>query len=105
MTSLKPEDKAPPFTIKNSKGELRTLASYEGKILALYFYPKDDTPGCTKEACSLRDGIDKLNDAGVVVVGVSPDDYKSHEKFAEKLSCSHPFYRQHFLRLIKRATI
>jgi len=78
--------KAPDFNLLNTKGEKRTLKDFRGKKLILYFYPKDDTPGCTKEACSLRDGITSLKKAGVVVVGVSPDSVERHQKFTGKYS-------------------
>ncbi len=81
---LKEGDKAPAFKGKNQDGKAVKLADFKGKKLALYFYPKDDTPGCTKQACSLRDGIAELKKAGIEVVGVSIDDEKSHQKFIAK---------------------
>lgn len=76
--------KAPDFTAKNQFGNDVSLAEYAGKKVALYFYPKDDTPGCTKEACSLRDSHEEMLSKGFVVLGVSPDDVASHQKFAGK---------------------
>ncbi|MBS4058555.1 MAG: thioredoxin-dependent thiol peroxidase [Bacteroidales bacterium] len=76
--------KAPDFTAKNQFGKDISLAEYAGKKVALYFYPKDDTPGCTKEACSLRDSHTEMISKGFVVLGVSPDDVASHQKFASK---------------------
>lgn len=76
-------DRAPDFSVKNTDGVTRSLKDYKG-WLALYFYPRDDTPGCTKEACSLRDGYAKLKKAGIQVVGVSFDDQESHQKFTSK---------------------
>lgn len=73
--------KAPDFSLKDSKGEMRTLADYKGKWLVLYFYPKDETAGCTVEACSLRDARDDITALGAEVVGISRDDASSHEKF------------------------
>ncbi|MGA9398913.1 MAG: thioredoxin-dependent thiol peroxidase [Anaerolineaceae bacterium] len=78
--------KAPDFALSDENGTLRKLSDYAGKYLVLYFYPKDDTPGCTTEACNFRDDIHNYGKAGVVVVGVSPDSVKSHIKFKEKYS-------------------
>lgn len=84
MTTLKKGDKAPQFTASNQNGNQISLSDFKGKSLVLYFYPKDDTPGCTKEACSLRDGYEKLMGLGLDVVGVSPDSIASHQKFIAK---------------------
>ncbi len=81
---LKIGDKAPNFELKNTFGKLRSLKDYKGKTLVLYFYPKDDTPGCTKEACSLRDGYKELKRRDIEVLGVSGDSVESHKKFTEK---------------------
>ena len=81
---LKEGDAAPDFTAKNQDGEEVKLADYKGERVVLYFYPKDDTPGCTKQACSLRDGFPKLRANNITVLGVSTDDEKSHRKFIEK---------------------
>ena len=81
---MKEGKKAPAFKAMNDKGEMRSLKDYEGKKLILYFYPRDNTPGCTKQACSLRDGIKDLKKAGIQVVGVSPDSEESHQKFKDK---------------------
>jgi len=75
---------APDFSLKDSGGKTHTLADWHGKWLVLYFYPKDDTPGCTTEACSVRDARDELTELGVDVVGVSRDEAASHEKFKAK---------------------
>lgn len=77
---------APDFELQDSNGQKRSLADYEGKWLVLYFYPKDETPGCTTEACSLRDARDDIAELGAEVVGVSRDDASSHEKFKAKHS-------------------
>lgn len=77
---------APDFSLKDSEGNERTLADYAGAWLVLYFYPKDDTPGCTTEACSIRDARDQIAELGANVIGVSMDDAASHEKFKEKHS-------------------
>ena len=76
--------KAPAFTATTYDGQTVSLDDYRGQLLALYFYPKDNTPGCTKQACNLRDNVSVLAEHGVSVVGVSPDDDTSHEKFASK---------------------
>lgn len=75
---------APDFTLPDQNGTLHTLSSYRGRPVVLYFYPKDDTPGCTKEACNFRDDYQEYQKAGVVILGVSPDSVKSHTKFASK---------------------
>jgi peroxiredoxin Q/BCP len=84
MTTIKAGDKAPDFSLPNEKGVITTLADFKGKKLVLYFYPKDDTPGCTAEACSLRDSYDRFLSEGYAVLGVSPDTEKKHIKFIEK---------------------
>src|SRR3984885_11962087 len=81
---LKEGDKAPPFTVATSGGGKISLADYLGQNVILYFYPKDDTPGCTKEACAFRDYFADFKKKGAVVFGVSPDPVKSHDKFVEK---------------------
>ena len=81
---LKTVDKAPPFSSKDQNGKKISLENLKGKKIILYFYPKDNTPGCTAEACSLRDGYDDLLSKGFVVVGVSPDSEKSHQNFSKK---------------------
>ncbi|MBN2425389.1 MAG: thioredoxin-dependent thiol peroxidase [Calditrichaceae bacterium] len=81
---LKPGDKAPDFELKDSNGKIHRLSDYKGKTVVLYFYPKDDTPGCTAQACNLRDNFDVLKDKGLVVLGVSQDDPKSHDAFTKK---------------------
>ncbi|MEY2924832.1 MAG: hypothetical protein RLZZ337_1380 [Bacteroidota bacterium] len=77
-------EKAPHFSGENQKGEQISLADYAGKKLVLYFYPKDDTPGCTAEACDLRDNYNRFLEAGYAIVGVSPDNAKKHQKFIDK---------------------
>lgn len=76
--------KAPEFTLTDQDGNLHRLSDYRGKTVVLYFYPKDDTPGCTKEACSFRDNFKALKDKGIEVLGVSVDDEGSHTKFRDK---------------------
>ena len=75
---------APDFTLNDQNGAEVTLSKHRGKPVVLYFYPKDDTPGCTSEACDFRDSRLDYEKAGAVVIGVSPDDVKSHAKFATK---------------------
>ena len=80
-TKLNIGDKAPDFKGIDQDGKSITLSDYKGKNLVLYFYPKDNTSGCTAEACSLRDGYEDLQKLGMEVVGVSPDSAKSHQSF------------------------
>ena len=81
---------APAFSLPGAGGSTLSLADYAGKWLVVYFYPKDDTPGCTKEACSLRDAEEELASLGVQVLGVSTDGVKSHENFRNKFSLNFP---------------
>jgi peroxiredoxin Q/BCP len=76
--------KAPDFELKDNEGKVHKLSDYKGKTFVLYFYPKDNTKGCTTEACSFRDSYAEFEKAGVDVIGVSPDDEKSHTKFIDK---------------------
>ncbi|MCE2392799.1 MAG: thioredoxin-dependent thiol peroxidase [Proteobacteria bacterium] len=76
--------KAPAFTLSDTHGEKVKLSDFAGRNLVLYFYPRDDTPGCTKEACGFRDRWDELQDHNAVVVGVSPDSPESHQRFTAK---------------------
>jgi peroxiredoxin Q/BCP len=76
--------KAPNFELKDNEGKVHKLSDYKGKTFVLYFYPKDNTKGCTTEACSFRDSYAEFEKAGVDVIGVSPDDEKSHTKFIDK---------------------
>jgi len=81
---LQTGDRPPPFSLADSEGRKVSLADFAGKHVVLYFYPADDTPGCTKEACGFRDAWDELQSLGVVVLGVSGDDAESHRRFAAK---------------------
>lgn len=83
-------DKAIDFSLPNVDGNIIKLSDFKGKKIVLYFYPKDNTPGCTKEACSFRDIYQEILDKGAVVIGISPDSIKSHQKFKEKHNL--PFY-------------
>jgi peroxiredoxin Q/BCP len=82
--TLEPGGKAPAFRLFDAEGHPVSLADFAGKHVVLYFYPKDDTPGCTREACGFRDAWDALRDLGAVVLGVSADDADSHRRFAAK---------------------
>lgn len=84
MALPKTGTKAPDFTLPDQDGVEHTLSSYQGRRVLLYFYPKDDTTGCTKEACAIRDSFPQFNSTKAVVLGVSPDSIKSHKRFAEK---------------------
>ena len=89
-THLREGDKAPAFSGKDASGNKVSLAGYKGKRVLLYFYPQDDTPTCTVQACNLRDNNALLHAAGFSIVGVSPDDQKSHAKFEAKFSLPFP---------------
>jgi len=81
---------APDFELSDETGVMRKLSDFRGKPVVLYFYPKDDTPGCTTEACNFRDDYLAYEKAGVVILGVSPDSVKSHVKFKQKFSLPFP---------------
>ncbi|PIR76552.1 MAG: thioredoxin-dependent thiol peroxidase [Candidatus Magasanikbacteria bacterium CG10_big_fil_rev_8_21_14_0_10_42_10] len=87
---LKKNSPAPPFSLTDQNGDTHSLKDYAGKKVLLYFYPKDDTPGCTTEACNFRDRLNELKDNGVQVLGVSKDSVASHKKFAEKFQLNFP---------------
>lgn len=84
--SLKIGDKAPKFEGKDQNGEPIKLSDYKGKKVVLYFYPRDNTPGCTAQACNLRDNYSDLQASGYEVIGISSDDEKSHQKFIDKFN-------------------
>jgi len=88
--ALQVGEKAPSFEAKDQDGNIVKLSDFQGKKVVLYFYPKDDTPGCTAQACSLRDNYEALLAKGYAVLGVSADDEKSHKKFANKYSLPFP---------------
>jgi len=83
-------DLAPEFSLSDSNGNVVNLSDLKGKYVVLYFYPRDNTPGCTKEACAFRDAYDQFQAKDVVVLGVSTDDAKSHEKFITKFNLPFP---------------
>lgn len=90
MASLQVGDRAPDFSCLDDQGNIVSLKDFKGKKLVIYFYPKDDTPGCTTESCDFRDNLTGLNRLGVSVVGVSKDSVKSHQKFKEKYDLTFP---------------
>jgi peroxiredoxin Q/BCP len=87
---MKVGQKAPEFTVVDDSGKTVKLSDFKGKKVVLYFYPKDDTPGCTKEACSFRDGISEIRKQGAVVLAVSSDSAESHQKFKKKYDLNFP---------------
>ena len=89
-TMLKVGQKAPTFALSDDKGKVVKLSDFKGKTVVLFFYPKDDTPGCTTEACSFRDGLVSMKRRGAVVLGVSPDSVESHKKFVNKFDLNFP---------------
>ena len=82
--TISADEPAPDFTLADEGGRMHSLSDYRGKPVVLYFYPKDDTPGCTKEACGFRDDYSAYEEAGAVILGISPDISKSHAKFKIK---------------------
>ncbi len=82
--------KAPDFSLPDQMGTIHTLHDYKGTWLVIYFYPKDDTPNCTTEACNFRDNMHLLKENGIAVVGISKDSSKSHQKFIDKFSLNFP---------------
>lgn len=87
---LKIGQKAPAFALPNQDGKITRLSDFKGKKVVLYFYPKDDTPGCTKESCAFRDGLDEIHASGAVVLGISGDSVDSHKKFVKKFNLNFP---------------
>jgi len=86
MITLKEKDEAPYFELRDTNGKKVKLSDFRGKKVVLYFYPKDNTPGCTIQACQFRDNIDKLKSLNVVVLGISNDNEMSHQKFTDKFN-------------------
>ena len=99
--TLKAGDPAPDFSGTDTEGQARSLADYRGKKLVLYFYPKDDTPGCTKEACSLRDNGADIRAKGAEVLGVSTDSVASHQRFTKKFRLTFPLMADTDKRIAK----
>ncbi len=90
MARLAPGEEAPPFRLKDQDGEEVSLAGYAGRRVLVYFYPQDDTPGCTKEACQFNDNLAAFEAAGVPVLGISPDPPERHREFRKKYGLSFP---------------
>jgi len=101
MSALKVGDKAPDFTLPDQSGSIRSLKDFKGKKLVLYFYPRDNTSGCTKEACAFQNNLTRLRRKGVEVVGVSADSVQSHEKFADKYDLKFPLLSDEKKEVIK----
>lgn len=101
MAILKIGDEAPPFTAIDQDGNPISLNEFRGKKLILYFYPKDDTPGCTAEACNLRDNYNLLLKKGYMIIGVSADDDRSHKKFIEKYELPFPLIPDKEKKILK----
>src|SRR5215813_7733424 len=87
---MKVGQKAPDFSLLDDSGKKVKLSDFKGKKVVLYFYPKDDTPGCTKEACNFRDGFSEIQKQGAVILGVSTDSVESHKKFKSKFDLNFP---------------
>ncbi len=96
---------APDFSLPDQNGKIYTLADFQGKWLVLYFYPKDDTPGCTEEACNFRDDLSKLAGLGAQVVGISVDESQSHADFAKKYSLPFPLLADKDAEVTKRYAV
>lgn len=94
-------NQAPPFSLLDQDGNTHTLQDYAGRRVLLYFYPKDDTPGCTTEACNFRDGYGEFQDMGLTVLGISGDSVKSHRKFSDKFSLPFPLLSDEDLEVCK----
>jgi peroxiredoxin Q/BCP len=90
MAKLKPGDKAPDFELKDQDGNTKRLSDFKGRKLLLYFYPRANTPGCTKQACSVRDSLASMRDSGMVAVGISPDPPGRQKKFDDKYDLGFP---------------
>ena len=97
--SLEVGNQAPSFEAKDQNGNIIKLADFKGRKVVLYFYPKDNTPGCTAQACNLRDNYEALQKAGYIVLGVSSDSEKSHQKFIEKQNLPFPLIADEDLKV------
>src|SRR5262245_22113675 len=98
---MKVGQKAPDFNVKDDAGKTVKLSDFKGKKIVLYFYPKDDTPGCTTEACNFRDGLAEIRKKGAVVLGVSADSTESHKKFKDKFDLNFPLLADTDRKLIE----
>ncbi len=94
--------KAFDFSLPDQNGEVHRLSDYHGQFVVLYFYPKDDTPGCTVEACSFRDNQEKFKEKGIVILGVSKDTVLSHKKFAQKYNLRFTIFSDVEKKVIKK---
>lgn len=101
MKNIQEGQKAPDFQLADQDEVIHTLGNYKGRYVVLYFYPKDDTPGCTTEACSFRDALEDLYDENIAVLGVSKDSVASHKKFHEKYSLTFPLLSDEHAETIK----
>jgi peroxiredoxin Q/BCP len=90
MPLLTEGTRIPAFSLSDDRGRTVTEADFAGRTVVLYFYPKDDTPGCTREACAFRDGLEAFEERGATVIGISADDVASHERFRDKYELNHP---------------
>ncbi len=99
---LKINDFAPDFSLQDGEGKTISLKQFKGKSVVIYFYPKDDTPGCTAEACSFRDSYSAYLNKGIVVLGISKDNVSSHKKFAQKYSLPFPLLSDPTLETCKK---
>jgi peroxiredoxin Q/BCP len=99
---IKVGNKAPLFTLPDQDGKVHSLKDYVGKKVLVYFYPKDDTPGCTTEACNFRDDYEALSKMGLVILGISADSVKSHKKFAEKFKLPFPLLADESKEVIEK---
>ncbi|WP_393971224.1 thioredoxin-dependent thiol peroxidase [Oxyplasma meridianum] len=102
MEILKEGDTAPDFTSVDQNGKPVRLSDFRGKPVVVYFYPKDDTPGCTKEACNFRDNFSEYQKAGVKVLGISVDDTNSHKKFEEKYQLNFTLVADHEKKIAEK---
>lgn len=102
INPLKLGQDAPTFHLTDQHGKMHQLKEFQGTWLALYFYPKDDTPGCTKQACTFRDDLQKLTELGAKVIGISVDDAHSHAKFAEKYNLQFPLLADNKAKVAKK---
>jgi thioredoxin-dependent peroxiredoxin len=101
MATLTVGDKAPEFSLPSTDGSIVSLKDFKGKKVVLYFYPKDDTSGCTKEACSFRDNLARVKKKGAILIGVSADSVNSHKKFTDKYDLSFPLISDEEKSMIK----
>jgi len=101
MATLTAGDKAPEFSLPSTDGSIVSLKDFKGKKVVLYFYPKDDTSGCTKEACSFRDNLARVKKKGAILIGVSADPVTAHKKFTDKYDLSFPLISDEEKSMIK----